>query len=367
MKILYVTTIAGSMVFFPELFKSLLAYGHTIELACNCTNPIRKDITAMKMEVHDIPFSRSPLSHNNIEAYKKLKKVVNEGNFDLVHCHTPIAAMITRLVCRKFRKKGLKVFYTAHGFHFYKNAPLKNWLFYYPVEKMCSRWTDVLITINKEDYAFAQKKMKAKRVEYVPGVGIDLEKFGTITIDRNAKREELGIPAEATLLLSVGELNQNKNHETVIRAISGMDVYYIIAGQGDLKAHLVKVAAEVGMADRVKLLGYRADVNELYAVADLFVFPSFREGLSVSLMEAMASGLPVICGRIRGNVDLIENEMGGYLCKPDDINAYVKAIAKLSKDLNLRITMSCENSKTITQFDIVRINGIMMKIYCSEI
>ena len=259
MKILYVTTISLTMnSFFKPHIQMLVDERHQVDIACNYNDlPLDNLYNELKCGIYQVDFSRSPLLKQNIKAYGQIKKVIENGQYDIVHCHAPNASIITRLVCRRYRKKnGLKVFYTAHGFHFYKGAPLKNWLFYYPVEKLCSRWTDVLITINNEDYALAQKKMKAKRVEYVPGVGIDLERFGSPTVNRETKREELGIPADAVLLLSVGELNENKNHETVIRAIAGMDVYYIIAGKGDLREHLVKVAAEVGMANRVKCLGF---------------------------------------------------------------------------------------------------------------
>lgn len=333
MKILYVTTISGTLSFFKEFFVELQALGHTVDVACNNSKSrILKNLQALGHGINILPFSRSPLAKDNIVALKRLHKLVDENRYDIVHCHTPIGGMITRLVCRGARKRGTKVFYTAHGFHFYKGAPLKNWLLYYPVEKICSRWTDLLITINQEDYALARRKMKAKEVVYVPGVGVDLTKFGNATVDRAAKRRELGVPEDATLLLSVGELNANKNHETVICALAKLEnnenVYYAIAGRGSLQARLTEIAASLGLGDRVKLLGFRSDVAELYAASDVFVFPSFREGLSVSVMEAMGSGLPCVLSRIRGNVDLID-ENGGAHFDPHSVDDCRKALASL--------------------------------------
>ena len=261
------------------------------------------------------------------------------------------------------RKKGTKVFYTAHGFHFYKGAPKLNWLIYYPIEKICSYFTDVLITINKEDFALAQKKMKAKKVEYVPGVGIEVEKFANPGVTREQKREELGIPQDAKLLISVGELNRNKNHETVIKAIKDLDVYYLIAGRGDLQNHLQNLIDELNLSDRVKLLGYRTDVAELYAASDVFVFPSFREGLPVSMMEAMASGLPCIASKIRGNVDLIDNSENGYLCNPSLSDEFTKAIECILTDDSLKANMSQANIQKAKKFDVIPINDIMLDIY----
>lgn len=360
MKILYVTTIGGTMNFFKNFIAELVWSGCTVDIACNDSETKVSDFySELGCKVYSIQASRSPLNRGNLTAIKQLKKLVEENEYDIVHCHTPVAAMCTRLACRKARKQGTKVFYTAHGFHFYKGAPLKNWLLYYPVEKLCAHFTDVLITINQEDYALAKKKLKAKQIEYVPGVGIDLKKFSGVAVDKTAKRQELGIPEDATLLLSVGELNENKNHETVIRAIAGMDVYYIIAGKGGRQGHLEQIIEELGLTSRVKFLGFRKDVGELCGAADIFVFPSFREGLPVAVMEAMASDMPVVCSRIRGNTDLID-ENGGVLFDPHSVEdcraAIQKAVAADKKQAG------AYNLEKVNAFSSVSVNKQMTQI-----
>lgn len=364
MKILYVTTIGGTMNFFNSFINQLINEGHTIDIA---TNEDGSKVPVCYHEwgctVHQIDTSRSPLNKGNLKAIKQLKMLVEKEKYDIVHCHTPVAAMCTRLACCKTRKNGTRVFYTAHGFHFYKGAPLKNWLLYYHVEKICAYFTDVLITINQEDYVLAQKKMKAKRVEYVPGVGIDLTKFGQVTVDKFAKRKEFGIPENAVLLLSVGELNENKNHETVIRAIKDMNVYYIIAGKGCLFDHLQNVIDELGMNNKVKLLGFRSDIGELCETSNIYVMPSYREGLSVALMEAMASGLPCVASRIRGNVDLIEDGKGGYLCEPSNVQAFSSAIKKVYADKTMCAGMGNFNRMKIKEFDISIVEKKLISIY----
>jgi glycosyltransferase involved in cell wall biosynthesis len=328
MKILYVTTVSGTMDFFKSEFSRLLSEGHELELACNCAIPVETYVDTSNIVVHNLPFSRSPFSTDNLNAYKELKRLVRKNHYDIVHCHTPNAATITRLVCKRIRKNGTQVIYTAHGFHFYKGAPKKNWMIYYPVEWFCAHWTDILITINTEDYELAKRKMKANRVEYVPGVGVELEKFENNPINKIEKRKQLGIPEDAILLLSVGELNENKNHETVLRAIAGMDVYYLIAGKGNKEQELNELAKSLKMETRFKLLGYRTDIAELLQTTDVFVFPSYREGLSVSLMETMASGKPAVVSRIRGNTDLID-ENGGALFNPYSVNECREAIQRV--------------------------------------
>ncbi len=330
MRILYITTIGSTMGFFESFIKSLLDEGHIVEIATNENGgKVPECYREWGCEVHQIDTSRSPLRMGNFIAIGQIRMLVEQNKYDIVHCHTPVAAMCTRIACRKIRKRGTKVFYTAHGFHFYKGAPLKNWMLYYPVEKLCAHFTDVLITINHEDYALAQKKMKAKKVVYVPGVGIDLNKFGKGTVNKASKRQALGIPDGAVLILSVGELNENKNQETVIHAIADMkNVYYIIAGEGDLKEHLQSVIDELSLSNRVKLLGHRRDIGELCKAADIYAAPSFREGLSVALMEAMASDLPCVVSSIRGNTDLIDED-GGALFDPHSIESCKTAIEKV--------------------------------------
>lgn len=312
------TTISLTMnSFFKPHIKMLVDEGHRVDIACNADGlPLDNLYSELNCRFYQVDFSRLPISPDNARAYRQLKKIIANENYDIVHCHTPNASVITRLVCRKFRKiNGIKVFYTAHGFHFYKGAPLKNWMLYYPIEKFCSRFTDKLITINQEDYVRAQKKFRAKEVCYVPGVGVDLSKFQNIQVDRDAKRTEIGVPKDAVLLLSVGELNVNKNHQIIIRALAQLgdvNIHYAIAGIGDQKEHLLQLAKDLGVSAQVHLLGYRTDVAQLYRVADVYALPSIREGLNMSIMEAMASGLPVICSCIRGNSDLVDENGGAF-------------------------------------------------------
>ncbi len=308
----------------------------------------------------EIGFRRNPFHPANIGAFFRLKRLIDSEHFDLIHCHTPVGGVLGRLAAARSRRQGTKVLYTAHGFHFYKGAPLINWLIYYPIEKLCALLTDLLITINREDFELARTKFRAKRVEYVPGVGVDMNRFTPSKEGRGQMREALGIPESAKVLLSVGELNANKNHETVIRAIADTDVYYIIAGAGDRQNRLQQLIDETGLGGRVRLLGYRSDIAELCRAADVYALPSLREGLNLSLMEAMASGLPVVCSRIRGNVDLIDPE-GGVMFDPRSARECRQAIqAVLSGDMP---RMGRHNLDKVREFSAERVGGIMRDLY----
>jgi glycosyltransferase involved in cell wall biosynthesis len=316
---------------------------------------------------HVIPFERSPFKAKNLKAIRALKKIVDNEMYDVIHTHTPIGSVVTRIAAIKARKQGTKVIYTAHGFHFYKGAPIINWILYYPLERFLARSTDIIITINKEDYERANKSFKAGKVEYVPGVGIDIVRFSNIKIEnKKLKRKELGLPEEEFLILSVGELNKNKNHEFIIRAlvnINNSNIHYVICGEGSLKTYLKKLIKELGLDKQVHLLGYRNDIPEIYKISDLFVFPSFREGLPVALMEAMATGLPVICSNIRGNTDLIKDEKGGYLFNLNNMVEFNNKIMLLINCPETREKFIKNNLVKINDYEKSNVSKQMKEIY----
>lgn len=311
---------------------------------------------------YDINFARFPFSRANIKAYKQLKKIITENDYDIIHCHTPVAGVLTRFAARN--SKNTTVIYTAHGFHFFKGAPLLNWLIYYPVERFCTRFTDKLITINKEDYERAmQFKMRNNgNVYYVPGVGIDIEKFRNTKVNVCQKKKELCIPENIPVLLSVGELNKNKNHIVVLNALSKLQdkrFIYLICGRGILKEYLEEKIKELGLNNNVKLLGYRNDITKILKIADLFIFPSKREGLPVSLIEAMAANLPVIASNVRGNRDLLRKE---NLFEPDDADALVRLIEKQLDNIENSKRSKVEY-KNLEQYSLKNILKQMAEIY----
>lgn len=367
MKILYVTTVSGTInAFLVPHIKMLLEQGYQVDIACNITHPIHQELIEYGCKVFNIEFQRSPLSMENFRAYKMLKKVIRKGDYKLVHTHTPVASVITRLVCKNI--DDIKVVYTAHGFHFFKNAPIKNWLVYFPIEYWLSRYTDVLITINEEDYLRAQKHFKSNNnsIKYLPGVGLDIDEISQIVVNKPKKRKELRVQESDLILLSVGELNKNKNHSTIIKAIAKLEnpsICYLICGQGPLEDDLIQLIKDKKLENQVKLLGYREDILEIYKISDVFIFPSFREGLSVALMEAMACGLPIISSNIRGNRDLVKSGEGGFLVHPKDIEGFAKNIDILVSSRNLRIKMGQENSTKIYRYQIKTVLDKLNQIY----
>lgn len=387
-KALLVTTVSG---FVPQFEMSnvyiLQDMGYEVHYAANYNTPSYGDnnrrLDGTGIIQHQIDFIRNPFHPKNIKIYKQLKKLMQTEHFDIVHCHTPMGGVIARLAA--YSTKTTPVIYTAHGFHFYTGASIINWLCYYPMEKFLSYFTDEQICINKEDYERAKKHLHSKYIDYIPGVGINIEKIKR-SVDITQKREELGFSKDRIILLSSGELIKRKNHETIIRAIahlkqqvafsseeSTIDFHYIICGHGILSEYLHKLAEELHVSDSISFLGYREDMMEIFQIADLFLFPSYQEGLPMALLEAMAYGIPVICSDIRGSNDLMEKCTdtqpfnyckGGIMVNhADDISSYSQAINLLLHDKQLMHDMGDKNRLRAREFSDKRVKDAMKKIY----
>lgn len=356
-KALVVASVGGFIEFEKNNIKRLESLGYEVHVACS-TYGWEKHLVNINQEIIDIPFNRRPLSKENIKAYKKIRELIRKGGYQLIHCHTPVAGVITRLAAKRNRKNS-KVVYTAHGFHFFQGSSILNWLIYFPVEWYCSWFTDVLITINTEDYKLAKKKFHAKDICYVPGIGIDIEEIRNRETDRGAVRRSLGLENGQKFVLSVGELNENKNHEIVIKAIAKIgdkNLQYFIAGEGNLRKELIELAEILDVKEQIHLLGYRNDIIDLNKSADLFCLPSHREGLSVALMEAIACGIPIICSDIRGNRDLAEGNGNITLFNESDVDDCVRAIQKASDYKKIM-------GAAIQKFSIVSVGQKMDNIY----
>jgi len=354
---------------------TLQELGYKVDVACNFefgsttsqerVIELKKELENIGVNTYHVPVPRKiSLIKEMVKAYKLTKNLVEKNKYDIVHCHSPIGGVIARMACKNLRKEGTKVIYTAHGFHFYKGAPKLNWMIFYPIEKYSAKYTDTLITINSEDFKQA-KKFNANNISYVPGVGIHVDEIFNIPVNRDIKRKELGISSDDCMILSVGELNDNKNHEVVIKALAKINAQYkyVICGKGDKRAHLERLARELNIEDKVIFAGYRSDVKEVLKVADIFCLPSKREGLSVALMEALAAGVPCIVSRIRGNVDLIQNEKGGYLVDSGDVYGFKESIEKLVNNKNERKMFGEFNRSYIKKFSAENVKEYMIRIY----
>ncbi len=375
-KMLMIASVASMIDQFNRKNIELLQeMGYDVQVAANFRSGNTSSIKRLKefqeeldqrsIKHYHIEFSRKITNwKQNWFAYQQLVTLITSEKYDFIHCHSPIGGVCGRLAAVRCN---IKAIYTAHGFHFYKGAPLINWIFYYPIERLLASATEVLITINQEDYERA-KKFSAKNIVYIPGVGIPVADYETTNEVRVGLRKQLGISEDTIVLLSVGEMSKRKNHKVIIKAIAKLNndnIVYIICGIGKLEKELAKLADKL----KVKVIfpGYRNDIKHYYTIADIFAFPSLQEGLPVALMEAMASGLPIICSYIRGNTDLIENCVGGYLIDSKDIEQFAERINTMIQNKRMRDEMALINKKTISNYDEKIVSYIMKNIYESMI
>ena len=371
-KILFISNIAKKVGSFS--IASIMAAqecGIQFHMAANWNSAekdqIKSDEKEYNVKIHNIQLDRLPYSLKNFKAYKQLVEIIRNEGIDYIHCNTPVGGILGRLVGKKCKVK--KVIYQAHGFHFYRGATLKNWLLYYPVERWLAHYTDVIITINNEDYERA-KKFKLRnngKVYYVPGVGIDTSQYHTDKGYRIKKRKELGLAVDDIALISIGDLIERKNYSVAIEAVAktkNSKLQYFICGTGREKEKLMNFVKTQGIERQVHFLDYRDGIKELLQVADIFLFSTLQEGLSRSLMEAMASGLPCIVGGIRGDIELLNGSNGVLLC--EGIDDYVKALDKLTSDNNLRRQMGINNLEAILHYGVDETSQNIRKIDNNE-
>ena len=306
---------------------------------------------------------------DNWIAFCNTMRVLKKGNFEVVHCNTPIGGVIGR-ICGKLAKVP-HVIYTAHGFHFYDGAPLLNRTVLKLAEMIMAHYTDVIITMNQEDFD-AAKKFRLRnngKVYCIPGVGIDTASYKNVAVDKSSLRASLGLKENDIVCISMGDLIKRKNYGVAIKAIAECkipDVNYLICGKGPELENLQQMAKELGVENQIHFLGFRTDIKELLQVSDIFIFTTLQEGMPRSMMEAMASGLPCIASSIRGNIDLLEDGKGGYLVPVDDVSAVAEKLRILAFDKQLRKQMSERNLIRILDFDTAKVKEIIKKIYWEE-
>lgn len=365
-KVLYITTISRTInAFLIPHIEKLIDEGYEVDCACNIDKEVDERLIQKGVKVYDIPFSRNPLNLKNLKAYSILSKIVKENRYDIVHVHTPVASVYGRLLKLKF--KNLKTIYTVHGFHFFKGAPKLNWMIYYPIEKIMAKFTDVIITINEEDYNRA-KTFNIKETYKIDGVGIDLNQYNKDLYDRNKERERLNLEKDDFVILMIAEVNKNKNHIQIINAVEklieqGQKVKLLCAGDGILFDEVSKLVKDKGLDQNIKMLGFRTDINELIASCDIGVLMSYREGLPRNIMELMAYGKPVVGTNIRGIRDLISDGENGFLVDVGDIDGTVSAIELLYKDKKRLNLMSEKSYIAIKDYSIENVLGKLLNIY----
>ncbi len=373
MNFLYVTTISG---FLPQFEKSDAALaknlGCDLYYASDFDRPVYrydKDLIA-GLGIKECPVSieKSPFKiQKNIKAVREISRLIDEEQIDIIHCHNAMGGVDARLAAM-FSKRHPYVIYTAHGFHFFKGAPLKNKILYYNVERLLAKHTDCIVTINAEDFESAKKLpiVKKENVHYIHGVGVDSRRFFPRPDLYKKKREELCVPEGAFHLVSAAELNDNKNLAVMIKALAlsdRKDIYYSICGEGGSRKKLENLIRETGTGDRIRLLGYRNDMEEVLASADAFAFPSIREGLGVAAVEALLSGVPLICSDNRGTREYARDGVNAIVCRSGSAEEYSSAVERLYSDRDYRDKLASACVSSASGFVVEETAGVMRPVY----
>lgn len=329
----------------------------------------KEHLISIGVIVHDILIDRNAISLSNINAYKEINKLIDEMQFDIIHCHSPIGGVIARLAARKARHNNTKVIYTAHGFHFFNGGSKKSWIIYYSIEKWLSKFTDCLITINEEDYQVASKNFKAKDLKLVNGIGVDLKKYHPPTVDdKRLLRKKYGYQENDFILMYAGELSYRKHQDLLINTVHIIadkipNIKLLLAGKGEYLSNYEELVDELGLKSKIEFLGYRQDVNNFMMLSDVAVSASRQEGLPVNIMEAMAIGLPIVVTDCRGNRDLIKHEKNGFVVEINDSSSFAYYIEKLFNSEELRRLFSERNKNIIGDYSVEKINMVTSQIY----
>lgn len=358
-RILITSTDLMMVQFLMPHVKNLSERGYEVILACSEVggrlNEVREKIGRYVKAIYVVRLRRSPLSLTNFRGYKDMKVVIENAHCDIIWTNEPVMGVVTRLCAKSLRRNGTKILYMAHGFHFYTGAPVLNWMIYYPIEKLMAHHTDMIVTVNAEDYHRA-KKFEVDEVKYIHGIGINTDRL-KLEDQRWNIRKELGLKDADFIVLSVGELNKNKNQQTIIKAIAKVNdpkIHYLMCGKGNQYDNLVNLVHKLGLDNNIHFLGYRREVVDICSQADVYVMPSFREGLPVSSLEAMYCGLPLLTSNIRGLVDVNKVDRNGYLYAPTDVDGFAEGIKKLKSDSNKRVEMGELNRQEVVPYTLER-------------
>lgn len=363
-KILYITTLSSTVnAFLVPHIKELIESGYKVDCAFSINKKLDNSLIELGVNQYAIPFSRNPLGIGNIKAYQELIEIQKINQYDIIHVHTPIAALYGRLIKLKFPR--IKTIYTAHGYHFLKGGSKLGWLIYYPIEKYMAKLTDVIININYEDYEITKSKLKPRKSYFINGVGLDLNKYKKLSKDKTTCiKKELGLKEKDFIVLMIAELNKNKNHIQVINAMEVLrdkypNIKLLCVGEGGYSKHINKQIISKDLQNNVYMLGYREDINNLINISDIGISMSYREGLPRNIMEFMACGRKVIATNIRGCRDLICNEDVGTLVNVGDVKSTATAIEKYYILGDKRFKVSNE----ICKYDIKNVNKELLKVY----
>lgn len=368
-RVLQVANYAGPLYCFMQpLCRALQQIGSEVELACMPSGALWEPLKRSVFKLHELPLARwsNPLSWWKI--YSRLRLLLQTGRFDLMIVHTPVMSWIARFAARGLVPASI---YFAHGLPFAPEQARIPHLVFRCIEKFMARYTDAIIVMNSDDATACQKFRLTRangRCYYVPGVGVDVERYAAQPAEHlvTELEQELGLTAGKPMVLFLGRFIKSKRPGDVLKLAQriGSNVDFVLAGEGPLWRQTKQAAARIG--PHVKVIEFTEQVLLLLSRCSLVVLPSvFREGLPRVLLEACATAKPAVAYDIRGVRDIIENGRTGFLARPSDVDGLCEAVSKLLENEQLRVRMGMEGQKRIREkFSLdASLSAIMPVIY----
>jgi glycosyltransferase involved in cell wall biosynthesis len=349
MKALHVCAVAFGLetLLLPQL-DYLRSLGLTVEAACS-PDPAVESLRSRGYVIHEVPIGRKIAPGPNSKSVLELGRLMRARKYDLVHTHAPVASVLGRVAAKLAGVE--RIVYTAHGFYFHEHMPRQTYALYHGVEKSVAQITDRILVQSQEDYdtAVTTGLGSAEKIRYL-GNGIDLMRFDPAASrddDRTRLRRELGIPeAHSPLIGITGRITEEKGFGELVEALALLrsdfpEAHLLVIG-GQLSTErdrfqdsLVDFIADHGLESQVTFTGFRSDVQALLGLLDLFVLPSYREGLPRSVLEAMAMELPVVATNIRGCREAVAHEVTGLLVPTKNPRALAEAAGRILADQDL--------------------------------
>ncbi len=295
-----------------------------------------KEIQEEGIKVENIRFKRRIDPFSDAIALIKLFLYFKKEKFDIVHTHTPKISLLGQVAAKL---AGVPIIVnTIHGFYFQKTDSWKRRTLFMSVEKIAAKCSNLIFFVNREDMktAIEEKICSPRFIKYFGG-GVDMERFNPERFSEEfikGKKQQLGVPENNRVIGILARLVKEKGYEDLFCAFEKIlknfpHTTLVVIGPLELeKKDFIDpaIVKDYHIEKNVLFLGERIDVDEIYAAMDMFVLPSYREGLGISLLEASAMKKPVVATDIRGCREAVEDGAGGILIPRGDVEALKEAV-----------------------------------------
>ena len=357
--------------FLLPLIDAQISKGNEVVAVCT-EGKYTKELRIAGYEIESIAISRSFNIFSHLRSTLALYKFLRKNSFDVVHVHTPIAAMIGRLAA--FFANTRIVVYTAHGFYFHDDMSALKKYFFISLEFLFGLLTDLLFTQSTEDAESAVKfRIATKERVYAIGNGIDIHRFSPQNIKGRDIRASLGIPSDAFVVGMICRLVKEKGIEEFLKAAKVINEHnkncqFLLIGERQTHDHAEGVkhaldSAQEKLKGSLILTGYRSDIPELLSIMDLYVLPSWREGMPRSIIEAMVMGLPVLATNIRGSREEVIPDQTGLLVPVRSPELLAAGMLKFIRDPKwARELGSNGRERALTHYDERKVVNLQMEI-----